>query len=68
MQMQQVVQPSYYCARGHKMQWLNRNPYPGACAVTCDICRRDIAVAYWFHNCPSCQTDYCQGCGRTRMR
>ena len=28
------------------MKWLNTNPYPGAVAVTCDLCNKDIAIAY----------------------
>jgi hypothetical protein len=64
MQQQQQHKPQTYCANNHAMQWKNDNPYPGSVAVSCDVCSRDIAVAYWFHHCPSCQSDYCQQCGK----
>lgn len=50
------------------MKWLNTNPYPGAVAVTCDICNQDIAIAYWYHHCYTCESDFCQKCGAAYMR
>ena len=67
-QPMQQHKPQTYCANGHAMVWRNDNPYPGAEAVSCDVCSRDIAVAYWFHHCASCQSDYCQQCGKARTR
>ena len=60
--------PTTYTAQGLPMRWMNTNPYPGAVAVTCDLCQRDIAVAYWFHHCDASQTDYCQQCGKAYTR
>jgi len=64
----QQQKPQTYCNNNHAMQWKNDNPYPGSVAVSCDVCSRDIAVAYWFHHCPSCQSDFCQQCGKARTR
>jgi len=41
------------------MRWCNTNPYPGATAVQCDQCSMGINVAYWFHHCDYCGTDFC---------
>lgn len=66
--MQGGHKPQTYCDSGHQMNWLNANPYPGSVAVTCDKCNRDIAVAYWFHHCNACESDYCQQCGKMSTR
>lgn len=50
------------------MRWMNTNPYPGATAVTCDQCGRDIAIAYWFHHSDADQCDLCQQCGKMFTR
>ena len=55
--------PSAMCPDKHPMHWLNKNPYPGAEAVTCDICNKDIPEHYWFHHCYTCDSDICMECG-----
>ena len=64
-----VMQQGFaWCQNNHQMTWLNAIPYPGATGVECDRCKRDIAVAYWFHHCYGCESDMCQNCAGPFMR
>ena len=54
-----------YCFKGHKMIWLDKNPYKNAIAVKCDKCFKHINVQGYYFNCSTCQEDFCKKCINT---
>ena len=43
-----------FCFKGHKMVFLDKNPYKGAVAIWCDKCKTHIDIAGFYFNCSTC--------------